>query len=496
MKFIRRLSGLVLASALLPSIASASTEILFVLDSSGSMKEKIAGQEKIDLAKAALVKNAESISEGNSAALRVFAHRVDQANKSASCQDTELLIPFGPPSTAQIQSNLGRAQPKGYTPLAYTLEQAPKDFSVQAEAEKVIIVLSDGEETCGGDPVAVVQKLRAQGFNVTVHTVGFDVDAKTRAQLEAIAKAGGGSYFDAKDAVALQSSLEEATKQAIVKSKKKTIYGTEVKGGDSYESAVPIPANTELRLDHHQAKDSYDYFWIDMKKGQELRLIAKTGELGAEMQSDGRIRETGNPYMGLQLVSSQRQAILSLKIFGQRLGRKEALLQAPYDGRYYVLVGFDSSVQHKDGSLFEYSVTTRGDLGSDVDAGVSIETALPITAKRYEGNFIGGIDEVDTFKFTASKGDKYLFGIIPIEGMTSNRYFSISVNDDFQQEVARGRGEQGKGFKSAPFEIPADGEYTVAVNFTHFDDFSGSTKYTFELRKLENAAPASEGSAE
>jgi Ca-activated chloride channel family protein len=56
-------------------------------------------------------------------------------------------------------------------------------------------VVSDGKETCQGDPVVAARALAAKG--TTVHTVGFVVDTAARGQLQAIARATGGTYFDA-----------------------------------------------------------------------------------------------------------------------------------------------------------------------------------------------------------------------------------------------------------------------------------------------------------
>ncbi len=75
----------------------------------------------------------------------------------------------------------------------------------------VVYLISDGEETCGGDPVAAAKALNGSGVNAIVNVIGFDVDAETRAQLEAISEAGGGKYFAAKDSAALAKHLQAAS---------------------------------------------------------------------------------------------------------------------------------------------------------------------------------------------------------------------------------------------------------------------------------------------
>ena len=51
-----------------------------------------------------------------------------------------------------------------------------------------IVLISDGIETCGGDPCAVAKKLTKDNIDFKVHVVGFDVSKKAKEQLECIAK--------------------------------------------------------------------------------------------------------------------------------------------------------------------------------------------------------------------------------------------------------------------------------------------------------------------
>src|SRR4030095_11044075 len=74
--------------------------------------------------------------------------------------------------------------------------------------EGVIVLVSDGKETCQGDPVIAARALAAKG--ITVHTVGFVVDTAARGQLQAVARATGGTYFDAPVGPELPDTLKSA----------------------------------------------------------------------------------------------------------------------------------------------------------------------------------------------------------------------------------------------------------------------------------------------
>src|SRR5262249_1479862 len=200
------------------------------LDASGSMKEAMGTQNKIEAAKQSIKTALDTVSPDSFVALRVYAHRVEQANKAGSCVDSELMVPFGPLDKATIAAKLDSIQPKGYTPIAYSLQQAAGDFGTNRESDHVIILASDGEETCGGDPVQAVKDLIAKGFKVKVNTIGINVDSKAQAQLQAVAAAGGGQYYDAKDAASLGSSLQKLTQEALLVQKTTATYGQVIKG--------------------------------------------------------------------------------------------------------------------------------------------------------------------------------------------------------------------------------------------------------------------------
>ena len=79
----------------------------------------------------------------------------------------------------------------------------------------MVVFVSDGKESCGGDPCPFIRNLRARGVKVEVHVVGFDVNPQERAQLQCIAKAGGGEYYNAQNALELKEVLEGKIKQTI-----------------------------------------------------------------------------------------------------------------------------------------------------------------------------------------------------------------------------------------------------------------------------------------
>jgi MYXO-CTERM domain-containing protein len=79
-----------------------------------------------------------------------------------------------------------------------------------------VILITDGQETCGGNPVSAASALNAAGFRT--HVIGFATDAlDVRANLDAIAAAGGTtSAIFADDATTLSSAISRIVNDSIL----------------------------------------------------------------------------------------------------------------------------------------------------------------------------------------------------------------------------------------------------------------------------------------
>jgi hypothetical protein len=74
--------------------------------------------------------------------------------------------------------------------------------------DRALVLVTDGIESCGGDPVRAARELREQG--ITVHLIGFGLGGaadEDTASLQAVAYASGGRYVTAGSAAELQAAL-------------------------------------------------------------------------------------------------------------------------------------------------------------------------------------------------------------------------------------------------------------------------------------------------
>ena len=219
----KHIAWLTLAAVLFSTVASAQTcntaerSVLLILDASGSMNAKLPnGETRIAVAQRATKGVAGFVPAQSQLSLRMYGAQSPASRKN--CEDTHLAVPFGAASANAdaIATQASAVKAQGYTPIAFALEQAANDFPADAK-ERIIVLVSDGKETCKGDPLVAAKALAGKG--ITVHTVGFIVDTAARGQLQAIARITGGTYFDAPVGPELPDTLKkafEACKQRVV----------------------------------------------------------------------------------------------------------------------------------------------------------------------------------------------------------------------------------------------------------------------------------------
>jgi Ca-activated chloride channel homolog len=190
------------------SSKSPPVAIMFILDASGSMWAQVQGKPKIDIAKEVMTELIRDLPDTAKAGLVAYGHR-----RKGDCRDVEELVPLGPVDKASLTKRILAISPKGKTPITLSVQKTAEKLRA-VEDETLIILVSDGRETCGGDPCALVAELKKAGVRFILHVIGFDVTDEERAQLECMARAGGGEYFTAKTAQEFRVAARRAVQEA------------------------------------------------------------------------------------------------------------------------------------------------------------------------------------------------------------------------------------------------------------------------------------------
>jgi hypothetical protein len=182
--------------------------LVIVLDVSGSMNEKLGASTRWKTALAMLDEVLAELPDDISVGLRVYGHR-HSSKSPETCRDTQLLVPIERLDRARIVKAASGLRPRGETPLIHSSLKAVEDL--KAAGSGSVILITDGEESCGGDARAAAAQIQASGANVTLNIVGFTLTgAAVEAELGTLAGATGGRYYSARDGAQLARAVKLA----------------------------------------------------------------------------------------------------------------------------------------------------------------------------------------------------------------------------------------------------------------------------------------------
>lgn len=196
----------VAAAALLLSTTSfgfAANKVIIILDASGSMWAQIDGKPKLEIARESLRTVLQSVPADDEIGFMAYGHRT-----KGSCDDIELIVPPQAGSASAISAAADSMKFLGKTPLTAAVKQAAEALKY-TEDKATVVLITDGLETCGGDPCALGKELKESGVDFTADVVGFGLTADEGKQIACLAENTGGKYIQASDEKALQDALVE-----------------------------------------------------------------------------------------------------------------------------------------------------------------------------------------------------------------------------------------------------------------------------------------------
>jgi len=236
-----------------PVVSLNEQAVEIVVDASRSMWGRMDGEPKMVVAKNILEDVSYWFPDDLDLALRAYGST--SPSESNDCADSMLLVPFGDENREPIRHAIAQLRPLGQTPIAYALGAAASDFGTREE-DRAVVLVTDGIESCGGDPVQAARELREQG--IVVHLIGFGLgnaaDEDT-ASLRAVAHASGGQYVTAGSA----EELKEALVQTVATSFSVFKGSTEVASGSlGSDESVYLPEGDYRVVLHSSPPQSVD----------------------------------------------------------------------------------------------------------------------------------------------------------------------------------------------------------------------------------------------
>jgi Ca-activated chloride channel homolog len=195
------------------------TNVVILMDASGSMKAEVSGGVKMELAKETIKKFTSELPEDAKVSLLAYGHvgTGSDADKSKSCKAVDDVYPLSPYDSESFNKAMDSFKASGWTPLAGAIEKANELLSSynKQEYKNIVYIVSDGIETCDGDPIQAAKKLNESNIEAKVNIIGFDVDDKGQKQLKQVAEAGDGEYATVRDKSDLEDLVLKKWKPSI-----------------------------------------------------------------------------------------------------------------------------------------------------------------------------------------------------------------------------------------------------------------------------------------
>ncbi|MEV5604076.1 VWA domain-containing protein [Streptomyces sp. NPDC052299] len=243
----------------------ASPKVELVLDVSGSMRTRdIDGQSRMSAAKQAFNEVLDAVPEQVQLGIRTLGADYPGDDRKVGCKDTKQLYPVGPLDRTEAKTAVATLAPTGWTPIGPALLGAADDLE-GGDSTRRIVLISDGEDTCGPlDPCEVARDIAARGIHLVIDTLGLVPNAKIRQQLTCIAEATGGTYT----AVQHTDELSGRVKQLVDRAAEPVVTPVATKGADSCTDAPELKPG--LYTDREKFAE-HRWYKVELLPGQELR---------------------------------------------------------------------------------------------------------------------------------------------------------------------------------------------------------------------------------
>lgn len=154
----------------LAQISDCSVDAMLVFDGSTSMDEigfEASADTRIVEARQAVRRAMPGIAPFRRVGLLIYG-----PGSGGACDNLDLRFAPVPDAADPVIGAVDALRPNGMTPLTEAVRQAAETLDYQRRAG-VVVLVTDGNETCGGRPCQTARALSAAAHDLTIHVIGF-----------------------------------------------------------------------------------------------------------------------------------------------------------------------------------------------------------------------------------------------------------------------------------------------------------------------------------
>lgn len=202
-----------------------SRDAMLVFDGSSSMADLGFGAEgptRIEEARIAVAQALPDVADVRRIGLMVYG-----PGSTFMCRRISLKLLPQDEAAGPILREINAMQPSGLTPLTLSVEKAAEVLDYK-NTPGIVVLVTDGSETCGGAPCALGHRLAEEGRDLTVHVIGYrlvfdpfswngkDEFARVAGEVRCLAEATGGIYVTTETVDELSAALRRTLGCALL----------------------------------------------------------------------------------------------------------------------------------------------------------------------------------------------------------------------------------------------------------------------------------------
>jgi len=152
--------------------SNCNVDAMLVFDGSGSMAEmgfNGLDNPRIVDARSAIRKSMPQITPHRNVGLITYG-----PGKNDACENINLRFTPQPDAAQRLIGEINLLRPNGNTPLTQSVRLAAEALDY-INMPGIVVLVTDGKETCGGAPCQLAPRLSERGIDLIVHVIGFQV---------------------------------------------------------------------------------------------------------------------------------------------------------------------------------------------------------------------------------------------------------------------------------------------------------------------------------
>ncbi len=179
-------------------------EVVLVVDGSGSMGDPMPGAgSRLDAAKRSIGQFVDGLPGDVDVALIEFGD-CNRVNRDSF---------YSPAQRGMLKQRVDGLRPMNGTPLGLSVERAGRIIS--SVRPGIIVVVSDGNDTCRGDPCAAARAIAASKPNVRINVI--DIGGDSRGAAQCIAQPSGGHVYQPSSVAEMEQMIRQASGEPDVR---------------------------------------------------------------------------------------------------------------------------------------------------------------------------------------------------------------------------------------------------------------------------------------